>query len=56
MKSSKRKRTLAAKRQAKKTRFENSADSKHRSKYARKAAYLHKAGKWGWEIPNPKPW
>jgi hypothetical protein len=26
------------------------------SRYKRKRQYLHKAGKWGWEIPEPKPW
>jgi len=27
-----------------------------KSKYARKHAYLNKAGLWGFEVPTPKPW
>jgi hypothetical protein len=27
-----------------------------RSRYAKKKAYLHRYGGWGWEYPEPKPW
>jgi hypothetical protein len=26
------------------------------SQYARKKAYCHKNGVWGFEVPEPKPW
>lgn len=26
------------------------------SRYARKSAWLARHGKWGWEVPEPKPW
>jgi hypothetical protein len=26
------------------------------SKYGRKKAWCAKNGKWGWEVPEPKPW
>lgn len=26
------------------------------SRYARKRRMLDKLGKWGWEVPEPKPW
>jgi hypothetical protein len=55
MKSKKRQKALAAKRQAKKTRFSKDG-GRGNSRYARKAAYLHKNALWGWEVPNPKPW
>ncbi len=54
MKSNRRKKALAQKRQARKTRF--AEGGKGNSRYARKAAYLHKNGLWGWEVPHPKPW
>lgn len=27
-----------------------------KSRYARKAAWLNRHGKWGWEVSSPKPW
>lgn len=44
---------LDQKRQARLNRAEN---PKGNSRYARKAAYCHKHGVWGFEVPNPKPW
>jgi hypothetical protein len=28
----------------------------HKSQYAKKAAYCHAHGVWGFEVSNPKPW
>ena len=31
-------------------------NSKGNSNYARKKAWLKQHGKWGFEVPEPKPW
>ena len=54
MASKRRSKALAAKRQRRARRF--STHGKGKSKYARKAKYLHNAGLWGFEVPSPKPW
>jgi len=51
--SKRRQQILAAKRARKKAEMENSGG---KSKYARKRNYLDKIGKWGFQIPEPKPW
>jgi hypothetical protein len=28
----------------------------HKSKYARKSAWLHAHAAWGFDVPEPKPW
>jgi len=53
MKNTKRQKALIQKRQQKISRMSTSG---YKSKYARKARYLHQTGVWGWEVPSPKPW
>jgi hypothetical protein len=50
MKSARRQKALAAKRQAKVRRFGDGKD-RGKSKYAQKRAYLNKTGLWGFEVP-----
>lgn len=53
----KRRSRLVRQREAKRVQRRASMDRPGRkSKYARKAAYLHKHGLWGWQVPEPKPW
>jgi hypothetical protein len=51
MKSERKQKVLAAKRTAKARRFAATGNKRGKSAYARKAAYLKKVGKWGFEIP-----
>ncbi len=49
----KRRKVRAIKAAAKARRIANPG---HSSRYARKVIWLHRNGKWGWEISEPKPW
>lgn len=49
---SKRRRALAHKHAVKRERYA----TRGTSRYARKRAYLTKAGLWGFQVPEPKPW
>jgi len=51
-----RQKALDEKRQRRAARYANTEGTKHRSKYARKRAHLHKTGLFGFEVPKPKPW
>ena len=51
-----RQKALDEKKQRRAARFAKTEGTKHRSKYARKRAYLLKTGQFGFEVAKPKPW
>lgn len=50
----KRRKAMAAKKAAKKSRM--AASKGFKSRYARKRQYLDREGGWGWQYASPKPW
>lgn len=52
-KGDRRKRILAEKQRKKGEKY---LEGRGESRYARKRRWLDREGKWGWEVPEPKPW
>ncbi len=51
--------SIRRKKESERKAFKRSAnylDGGGESNYARKKAYCHKHGVWGFEVPIPKPW